>query len=175
MSTTLEILAGATSGIRWILIGGHALQELGVPRQTMDVDCLLAEKDRDAFDTLIRKLGWREMAHTENFTRYADPSGRQAEVDTLLVDGATMTRLIENSREVALTNGSRVRVPGLADFVALKLHAMKNQPRRDARDFADVLDALRANPGKVDDADLSRICTRYGPEGVYERLKEGLR
>ena len=36
-----------------LVIGGHGIEAHGVSRQTLDVDCLLAVDDRDAFNTAL--------------------------------------------------------------------------------------------------------------------------
>lgn len=47
MKTALDVLSRAIKAkpIRLLVIGGHAMQIYGVIRQTLDVDCLVTDKD----------------------------------------------------------------------------------------------------------------------------------
>ena len=55
-------------------------------------------------------------------------------------------------------------------LVALKLHAMHNNPRREVRDLPDIIALLQANPDAVGETELRDLCYRYGPEGIWERI-----
>lgn len=144
-----------------LVIGGHALAVHGVARQTMDVDCIAAAEDRDAIDERLRGGCFTQVHQTENFTRYTHSSPMVPDVDLLLVDGPTFSKLQAGS----IQSGG-FRVPSLAHLIALKLHAIRNSPERELRDLADIQRLLEANPDKVSKEELAELCRRFGPPGV---------
>lgn len=58
-----------------------------------------------------------------------------------------------------------------SQLLALKLHAIRNNPPREPRDFADTVELLRANPGAISPDALRSLCAQYGPEGIWEKLE----
>jgi hypothetical protein len=52
-----------------------------------------------------------------------------------------------------------------------ELHAIRNNPQREPRDFSDIVEVVRANPGHLGNDELSGLCEKYGPEGLRERLE----
>src|SRR5207237_10023465 len=97
---------------------------------------------------ILKCNGYREMGRTENAVRYANSAPELPDVDVLLVDGATFEKLFAESN--ILRRGQHAfRVPSLRHLVALKLHAIRNDARRESRDFADIAELLRNNAGNV--------------------------
>jgi hypothetical protein len=62
-------------------------------------------------------------------------------------------------------------VPGLAQLIALKLHAIRNEPRREGRDLPDITELLRLNPGRITTGELGELCDKFGPTGIGSRLQ----
>ena len=152
-----------------LVIGGHGIEAHGVSRQTLDVDCLIATEDRDAFDAALGRGGYRSINDSENFARYSHESPIIPDVDVLFVDRETFVKLSIGS--VALRRGNhRFQVPGLANVIALKLHAVRNNPSREARDLGDIVELLRANPGLIAVDELKELCDRFGPPDIYAKL-----
>jgi hypothetical protein len=172
MKTVLEILATdfPKQDVRVLLIGGWALQAYGVVRQTVDVDCLIAETSIDKAERILLQCGYKEKARTENFARYSHPALYLMDVDVLFVDAQTFEKMLSESRVYAMDSGD-VRVPCLAHLVALKLHAIKNNPGRQVRDMGDIVEMIRANPEEFKPGELEELCRRYGPENLYSALE----
>jgi hypothetical protein len=53
----------------------------------------------------------------------------------------------------------------------LRLHAIRSNPQREPRDFADIVESVRANPARLGHAELRDLCAKYGPEGVWAKLE----
>ncbi len=176
MKSILEILAGGLSQrkIPALLIGGYALQAYGVVRQTLDVDCLVADTDAGGVGQLLLAAGYRERARTSNFVRYIHSSLYLMDVDVLLVDQSTLQAMLKASRPYRL-GSFEWRVPGLVHLVALKLHALKNAPGRDAKDFKDIVELLGGNRADWQAHDLENLCRKYGPEDIYAQVEAAIR
>ncbi|MCE9615092.1 MAG: nucleotidyl transferase AbiEii/AbiGii toxin family protein [Lentisphaerae bacterium] len=171
MQSTPELVAAclARAGVDALVVGGLAMEAHGYGRQTYDVDCLMAAADVDAFERSLLGEGYARAPSGENFRRYAAPSVYQAPVDVLLVAADTFGNMLKDS--LAWQFGSvTLRVPSLPHVIALKLHAIRNNPAREARDLGDVSELLAANPGAIAEADLAALCAKHGPPGIGDRL-----
>ena len=152
-----------------LIIGGHALSAHGVVRQTVDLDCMIAVENRDAFDKHLRDGGFTQVSATENFARYTHQSDMAPDVDILFVDAPTLEKLLASA--TPLHRGEvELQVPALPHLIALKLHAIRNNPARQAGDLGDIVRLLAANPGAVPAEELATICQRFGPEGIVDKL-----
>lgn len=176
MKSVLEILADGLSkrNIQALLIGGYALQSYGVTRQTLDVDCMVADHDAGGIGQILIAVGYQERARTDNFARYTHTSHDLMDVDILLVDPATLQLMMKASRQYG-RGPFEWRVPCLVHLVALKLHALKNAPYREAKDFGDIVELLRRNRAEWPSEELKSLCQKYGPKDIYAKLEAELR
>ncbi len=172
MKTAIDILAKglAQHKVEALLIGGYALPAYGVMRQTVDVDCLMAETDIRALYDILSKVGYVEKEKTENFVRYSHHSLYLMDVDVVLVDRSTFEKMVKES-VIYRIGKIQMRVPSLTHLIALKLHAIKNNPERENRDMGDIVELLKSNAGKISETGLQSICSGYGPEGVFAKLE----
>ena len=153
-----------------LVIGGHALAAHGVARQTVDVDCLIAVENREALDTHLRGGGFDRTGETENFARYRHPTDIVPDVDVLFVDASTFDKLHVGG--IPLQRGPTIlRAPALSHLIALKLHAMRNNPAREAGDLGDIARLLHVNPGAISPSELAALCTQFGPPGMEAKLQ----
>jgi len=90
------------------------------------------------------------------------------------VNRQTMDGMLEQSRSFRI-GALEFQVPSLLHLVALKLHAISNDPGREPRDLADVADLIRINRDSLDPDALRGICERHGPEELATRVMGYLR
>jgi hypothetical protein len=175
MKSVLQLLReiSAKHRIPVLLIGGHALQAYGVTRQTLDVDVLVSEADATTMEAALQRAGYSPVARSEIFARYRHPSMVLADVDVLYVDNETATKMSQAAKPFAVAETSCL-VPALPHLLGMKLHAIRTNPRREARDFADIVELVRAHPGGVSKDDLHDLCVKYAPEGIWEKLEAAL-
>lgn len=175
MESVLQLLAeiSANTHIPILLIGGHALQAYGVTRQTLDVDVLIAEADAETMDAALRRVGYSQVARSEIFARYRHPSMVLADVDVLYVDSETASKMLQQATPYAVGE-TRCLVPALSHLLGMKLHAIRTNPRREARDFADIVELIRSNPEGISKDEVHSLCTKYAPEGLWEKLEAAL-
>jgi len=171
MKTALEIVHDglARGDTRLMLIGAYALQAYGVVRQTLDLDCLVADQEEGSLRAVLCDAGYVEEQRAEAFIRYSHPSVWFMDVDVMTVDGGTFDKMFAQSCECEVQSLT-ARVPCLLHLIALKLHAVKHNPKRELKDLGDIVELLRANPRAVSDRELSEVCERYGPAGIRDKL-----
>jgi hypothetical protein len=160
-------------GVSALLIGGHALAAFGYQRQTVDVDCLMATPDAHVLHEVLIGAGYHETERTDMFARYAHPSVYLLDVDVLLVDRSTFDKLKAKSF-VYRVGEAEMQVPCILHLIALKLHAMKNNPKRELKDLSDIVELLQGNPESVGRKDLVAVCEQYGPVGVLDQIERHL-
>jgi len=175
MDALLDDLAKAivVRNLHVLLIGGHALQAYGIVRQTLDIDWITPDEDRDALKEMMIEKDFTLLAQTENFLRFHHQKTGVMDIDVLLVDRKTFQVMYDAGTDYK--HGTlQWRIPSPGHLIALKLHAIKNNPRREARDVADILDLIRSSENKVSLEDLCQLCRKYGPEGIYQRIEKNL-
>lgn len=154
----------------FLLIGGRGLEAHGYVRNTRDLDLLIPDAERDAFRERLQTFGYVRVAETPVFSRWVHEDSSNEDLDLLQVDDDTFGKLQTDS--VAVSFGeSQVRAPSIPGMVALKLHAMRNDPGRRVRDTQDIQSLLSLNPDALGIEELRALCDRYGPEGIFEQLR----
>ena len=109
---------------------------------------------------LYRSEGYSNHLH-------ADPNlGR---VDLIYVDGETQRVLFAACVKKPFGRVGEVLVPAVEHLIAMKVHAMKNDPARRLRDLADV-ESLSKLPG-VQMETVHRLFTRAGLEKEWNELE----
>jgi hypothetical protein len=175
VKTVLEIIGEgmAARNVPVLMIGGHALPAFGIARQTVDVDYLITDSGSKVLDDILTKTGYRETERTENFVRYSHSSIYLMDVDIMLVDSNTFEKMMERSF-IYQAGTLNIRIPCLAHLIALKLHAIKNNPKRELKDLNDIVELLRNNQEDITKEELVSICSKYGSDGIYTKLESYL-
>ncbi len=155
--------------ISYLLIGGRGLEAHGYVRNTLDLDLLLPLGELGKMRSLLLDYGYAVVAETSIFSRWMSSSGENPEIDLLYVDAPTFKKL-EADAVSCLFGETVARVPSVAGMVALKLHAMRNNPDRRPRDLQDIIALRRLHPDAFDLAELRALCERYGPAGIFESI-----
>lgn len=153
-----------------LLIGGFAMQQYGVSRQTFDVAMLITHSQKQLMESSLLEAGYTAIAETRSFVRYRCDNLYLMDIDVLLVDSGTLDKMLTESTAVSVDDVD-LRVPSLAHLIALKLHAVSNNPERSTKDLADISELLRVNPNTVPLGELDDIYAKYGTPETIEKLK----
>lgn len=160
----------ASTGIRTLLVGGWALSVHGVNRHTIDVDLVIEEGDLPQTETLMARLGYREVFRNPLFAKFRAAKGSAPDVDVLFLTDDTMDTLLAGS--VAADFGeAHFRVPSLRHLLGMKLHALKHgRAVRGVKDLADIEALVRANDLNTESTDFKELCLRYATADIYEEI-----
>ena len=156
--------------LKVILIGGHALQGYGIVRQTIDIDWLIKENDIPEIKEMMRENGYRLIAETENFLRFHHGEEDILDIDMLVVNDDTFASIHDEGHSIKIADETWP-IPSPAHLIALKIHAMKNNPKRQNRDIPDIVEIIRKTGDQVSDEELRRLCQKYGAEDIYQKIK----
>jgi predicted nucleotidyltransferase len=157
------------AGIDFLMVGGHAVNQYGYTRATIDVDFMVASADLDAARTVMKEAGFTNVSQSENVVFFNKP-GLPIRVDFLKVGGATMQALLQDAREVGY-GGQTLRVPSLENLIAMKLFALRSGSQgRWEKDFPDIVHLVVENRMSVGE-ELKPLCERYANDDIYLKLK----
>ena len=165
----LRNLADQT-GLRFLVIGGHAVIEHGFQRGTEDADILVSKEDRSQWMQQIESLGYRLRHDGGAFIQFEPVEPGGWELDLMLVPADVLDRLLATSKPACM-EGADVVIPSLAHLLALKIHALKHgHGLRVLKDITDVTQLLTANRVDPKSAWLQELFEKHGDKELYERV-----
>ncbi len=154
-----------------IVIGGSAVQAYGMERMTFDCDCAIAEPDEPRLRAALARLGYVEEPPRPAFSRYHHAGGTRPVVDVMRSPAETFAKLFAESRIVVIL-GCRVRIAAPVHLVAMKLHALKQQPERVHKDWPDICHLLETFRSEWTPAELKILADRYASEEFAAALHQ---
>jgi hypothetical protein len=162
--------AAAKRGLKFLVIGGHAVIAHGYARTTFDVDLFVEKVRQTEWKELMEALGYGPTAQHETFMQFAAPSPQAWPVDLMLVSPETFAGVWKDAMETPLETVA-VRIPCLRHLLALKLHVLKQGlGHRVVKDLNDVVQLIELNRVEVRTEEFRQLCLRYGNVEWYERL-----
>ncbi len=141
----------------------------GSDRLTQDCDCAVVTEDERLVAAVLEPLGYLFKERFSTFARYAHLAARRPVVDVMLLPRTTFEKLAAESQEIELT-GVTLRAPKPLHLVALKLHALKQNPARLGKDWEDIRFLLSSTPWVKEE--LAALAQRYASPETMAMLRE---
>ena len=163
----VDILEG--DGHPFALAGALGLHAHGITRATTDLDLVTVREAQGALVGSLERAGYETLYRSEGYSNHVHSDPLLGRVDIIYVDGETSRRLFGGCRKHLNVAGRRLPVPKPEHLIAMKVQAIKNDPRRAFKDLADVQTLMRL-PG-IDDAEIRGYFERAGLEDRYDELK----
>ena len=162
----------AKRNVTSVLIGGFAVNYYKVTRQTADIDFLITKDDFEKILSLLEENGFRKDYTQEVFARLIGKKSYLMDLDFMFVDKETLDKIIDEGRQINIA-GQKFIVPSLNHLIALKLHAIKYNPRiREYKDLSDIIELIKVNRLKVKNKEFRNLCLKYGTEELYHKILE---
>jgi hypothetical protein len=162
--------AASKLGLRFLVIGAHAVIEHGFQRGTEDADVLVCKDDRARWLEAAADLGYRLRHDGDTFLQFEPQVPLQWNLDLMLVPAATFERLLAAAKPAQL-EGAAVLVPSLEHLLALKIHALKHgKGLRVLKDTTDIVQLLTANRIDPRSSWLQSLFDKHGTPEIYERI-----
>lgn|GEM_PF-758959 len=137
-------LEAKTRELRFLVIGGLAINFHGCSRDTADLDLLIARDARGRWVDILLGLGYVIYCDRGVFVQLTPPAQGAWPVDLMLVSEATFQPMFAAGIGVEMF-GAAVLIPSLEHLLALKLHALKHgHDERFMKDYLDVENLMRA-------------------------------
>lgn len=157
------------AGIRYVLIGGFAVNFYKVARQTADVDFLTTEDDFEKILGMLQEEGFKVEFRNKVFAGLSPAKGYMMDLDFMFVEVGTLDKIIEEGK-VASIGKQKFTVPSVRHLIALKLHAMKHNPKRQYKDLLDIIELIKVNKVNATGSDFKELCLKYGTEELYNKI-----
>jgi hypothetical protein len=155
-----------------VLIGGFAINYYKVTRQTADIDFLITKDDFERILSLLEDKGYKLDYTQEVFARLIGEKAYLIDIDFMFVDKETLDKIVNAGRQINIA-GQKLIVPSLNHLIALKLHAIKYNPKiREYKDLSDIIELIKANKLNVKNEEFKNLCLRYGTGELYHKILE---
>ncbi|MCM8776175.1 MAG: nucleotidyltransferase family protein [Candidatus Omnitrophica bacterium] len=172
-----QIVANACqkTGTRVILIGGQALGARGYQRVTLDLDFMITEQDYERLKPAMEREGYSEIVRTEIAVKMRAASDELIDIDFMFVDPGTFDGIRKEASQENF-EGCNFWVPKPEHLIALKLHAIKQQPDvREMKDLNDIVELIRGNPIDPQSDTFRSLCLKFGTSALYKKILAALK
>jgi predicted nucleotidyltransferase len=96
------------------------------------------------------------------------------DIDFMFVDGETLAKIIKDSQKTNIA-GCEFMVPSLEHLIALKLHAVKYNPKlRLIKDIPDIINLIRINKMDAKNERFKELCLKYGTQELYQEILDSI-
>ncbi len=156
--------------LRFLVIGGLAVNMHKFSRDTADLDLLVLKDAREAWLDLFAKLGYVIYADRGVFVQLTPPAAGAWPADLMFVNSDTFSQMMSAALEVDMF-GARLSIPSLDHLLALKVHALKHgHLGRFGKDLLDVDNLIRINKVDVRSEKFRLMFLKYGSAELYEKV-----
>ncbi|MBZ5640152.1 MAG: hypothetical protein LAO51_15505 [Acidobacteriia bacterium] len=154
------------------LAGAFALHAYGLSRATFDLDFVTESAVRERLVAFLESLGYETLHASKGYSNHLHPDPAMGRVDFIYVTGES-SKLLFGGRGATLRFGGReLSVPRAEHIVAMKVHAMKNDPGRALREMADIGFLLKL-PG-IDEEEVRGYFEKAGMREKYDEIRRSL-
>ena len=163
-------LEAAKRELRYLVIGGLAVNVHGYSRDTGDLDLLIEHESRSRWLDLFRQLGYQVFQDKDVFVQLSPPTDGAWPVDLMLVRDQTFQMILAAGIKTELF-GADVIIPILEHLLALKLHALKHgNIQRYLKDYLDVENLIRINRVDMRAENIRQLFQKHGTMELYEKI-----
>ena len=155
--------------VQSVLVGGYALIINKVQRMTFDVDFIITAVDCSRIEPDIINAGYSVFSRQSSFVQFKSEKKGLRDIDFLISDGQTLERLITHGKKVVIA-GEIFIVPSPEHLIAMKLHSIAGNRKRELKDFPDVVQLMIANAIDPAKADIKEMFRKYNVMDMYEKV-----
>ena len=137
--------------IDFALIGGFALQAVGIARTTFDIDMLVLSKNSAKIKEIMLRYGYDLIYESKDVLNFVGKKMELGRVDFLLAHRKYALAMLERAEEKEIFEGKfKIKVIKIEDLIGLKVQSSSNDPDRLHKDMADIGLLIRTNYAKLD-------------------------
>jgi hypothetical protein len=166
-----SFLEGHGAG-RLAVVGGLGLHGHGVTRATMDLDLVVEAAAQPALVPFLESLGYETLHQSPGFSNHFHADPERGRLDFVYVDIPTANAIFAGCAPLLSLGQRQALVPRAEHLIAMKVQAMKNDPRREVQDLADVQALLRIPA--LDRAEIRGYFEKAGLADRYHALERTL-
>lgn len=136
--------------LRYMVVGGVAVNAHGVLRATHDLDVMVRAEDAEALDLVLKRLGYDAIDRRSDLAHYRRPDG--ARLDVLYSRRQITATLLEHP-DIAHYSDLEIPIVTPEGLIGLKVQSFTDDPRR-IRDLDDIMKLMKANLDTLDMAEV---------------------
>ena len=156
-------------GLRCVLIGGFAVNFYRTTRQTADIDFLIAQEDFPRFKSSLENMDFKVVWLDRVFARFHSEAQKHMDIDFMFTSEETLRGILQDAKKVSIA-GNEFLVPSLYHLIALKLHSIKHNEKREYKDLMDILNLVKNNQIQASSDSFKELCLKYGTPLLYEKI-----
>lgn len=167
--TALETITAKAreKGLRFLVVGGHAVMAHGFARSTFDLDLMIPASEREAWKSMMLELGGTLFSENAVFMQFSATDSLPA-TDLMQSKEETFAKLWQE----AFIPSNGIKFVSLLHLIALKCHAIKHgHAGRVEKDVDDVLHLVKENKLNILDSKFKALILKHGTPEIYEKLK----
>ena len=132
---------------------------------------MIVSSDFEKAKQVAQRCGYRQYVHQDLCARFADHENEWPPLDLVFVDQETFLNIVKEARSVEMM-GRKLLVPSAEHLIALKLHAVKNDPKREAKDLNDIFEVIKVQELDVRAPKFKDFCLKFGNADLFERIQK---
>jgi len=150
------------------VVGALGLHAHGHSRATFDLDVVTVSAAQASLVGFLETLGYETLHVSAGYSNHQHADADWGGVDLLYVDDETARQLFPACSRRLKLGGRDAPVPRAEHLVAMKVHAMRNDPARLVQDLADIQQLLRLP--ETDRTEVRGYFEKAGMLEWYERI-----
>lgn len=157
------------AGVRYMLIGGFAVNIHGYVRATHDLDVMILADDVDSSHAALIALGYTALDQRADLACYFRGSER---LDVLYARRPISRRLLAQAPEVDIGN---LPIPTISaeGLLGLKIQAFHDDPRR-IRDLTDMIELIKLNRRRLNLDEVRGYFRLFDSESILDDILASL-
>ena len=160
-------------GVKPVLIGGYALIASKVQRTTFDIDFIVTSEDETRLEPGIVGVGYSVHRREGAVVQFKAEKPGLRDLDLVLTDKDTFRQLVEEGSQASIA-GETFVIPCPKHLIAMKLHAIANNPEREKKDMLDIINLVRMNAMDPQSDDIRGLFKKYGLERLAGQIPKDL-
>ncbi len=163
------VVALQEAGLRYLLIGGVAVNIHGYLRATRDLDLMLLVEDADVAHDLFARLGYETLDRKLDIASYVRGTQR---LDVIYAQRPISRGLLDRPKKAEFS-GLEVPVVSLEGLLGLKIQAFSDDPRR-IRDFEDMMALIKTRRDDLDFDEVRSYFRLFDKERLFDEILKAI-
>lgn len=152
------------------LIGGLAMHAYDLARLTTRIDFLTRDDQRVGIVSFMEKSGYETLRSGGGFSNHLHPEEEWGRVDFVYSSEETVEKMLDAVTARVRIGDFDIPVPSPDHLIAMKVLAMRNEPRRTLIEMADI-QHLMSLP-RTDLKQVRGYFEKYGLLRRYDEIRE---
>ena len=152
---------------RYAVIGGLGVAAYGMPRTTFDLDFVVESRAQEDIVQLLESKGYETLHRSSGYSNHHHRDADFGDIDFVYITGETDRRLFGSVRFFSGPSEHRMPVPHPEHLIAMKVLAMKNDPKRVFREMEDIRFLM-----SLEEVERNEVRRYFERHGLLERFLE---